>query len=336
MLDLRRLAAVWPAVVAAVGAAGLLLLGLSIAGVDPGEAALTAWRGAFGSWSRLAVTASEAVPLVLCGLGAALALRSGTWNIGLEGQCLLGMVAAIAVLVTMPPGAAACVVGLLAGALAGAAWCGIAVALERTRGVPLVLSTILLNTVAAMLLGALVQGPLQASGSAAPETAVVPEASRLAMLASPLHVGAVLAVILAVVSWLVQQRTVLGFELTVAGRNPEAARFAGIPVGLRTLQAALGSGALAGLAGAVQVAGVTWFVSDGARSWGYAGIAVALLARLHPLGVVLSALFFAGLAVGARALERRMEVPHDLGVIAQGLAVAAVLLAGALAARKRT
>lgn len=335
MPDPRRILTAWPALAAAAAALAVLLLGLWLAGIPPGEAAATAWRGAFGSWQRLAVTASEAVPLVLCGLGAALAFRTGTLNIGLEGQCLLGTVAAAAALLALPPGAPACAAGLLAGAAAGALWCGLAVALERGRGVPLVLSTILLNTVAALLLGALVQGPLQAPGTAAPETAAIPEASRLAVLASPLHLGALIAVLAAIASWLVQERTVLGFELTVAGLNPEAARFAGIPVARRTLAAALGSGALAGLAGAVQLAGVTWFVADGARSWGYAGIAVALLARLHPLGVLVAALFFAGLDVGARALERRMEVPHDLGTVAQGLAVAAVLLAGALAARRR-
>ncbi len=335
MPDPRQLLSAWPALAAALAAVALLLLGLWVAGGAPGEAAAAAWQGAFGSWRRLAITATEAVPLALCGLGAALAFRSGTLNIGLEGQCLAGMVAAIAVLVPLPPGPWACLAGLAAGALAGAAWCGVAVALERGRGVPLVLSTILLNTIAALLLGALVQGPLQAAGSAAPETAIVPEASRLAILATPLHLGALIAVLIAVASWLVQTRTVLGFELTVAGLNPETARFAGIPVAQRMLTAALGSGALAGLAGAIQVAGVTWFVSDGARSWGYAGIAVALLARLHPLGVLGAALFFAALEVGARTLERRMAVPHDVGVMVQGVAVAAVLLAGALSARRR-
>ena len=337
MIDPRRLRAAWPALAAAAAALGVLLLGLWFAGLDPLLVLRTAWQGACGSWGRLAITATEAVPLVLCGLGAALALRTGTLNIGLEGQCLFGMAAAIGVILACPPGLTACLLGLLAGALAGAAWCGVAVALERGRGVPLVLSTILLNTVAALAVGALVQGPLQAPGTAAPETAIIAEASRLPLLAAgtPLHLGALLAVLLAVVSWLVQERTVLGFELTVAGLNPEAARFAGIPVARRLLITALGSGALAGLAGAVQVAGVTWFLSDGARSYGYTGIAVALLARLHPLGVLASGLFFAALVVAARQLERRLEIPHDLGVVAQGLTVAAVLLAGALAARRR-
>ena len=336
MPDLRRLGEGWPAL-AAVAVTGLLLLcGLWIAGVDPFLAAETAWRGAFGTWTRVAITVTAAVPLVLCGLAAALAFRCGTLNIGLEGQCLIGMVSAVAVILALPAGLPACLIGLAAGAAGGALWCGFAVLLERWRGVPLVLSTILLNTVAVMLLGALVQGPLQAPGSAAPETATIPEASRLAVLASPLHLGVVIAVLAAITAYVVQLRTVLGFELTVAGLNPEAARFAGIQVPRRTAQAALASGGLAGLAGAVQVAGVTWFVSDGARSWGYAGIAVALLARLHPLAVLAAALFFAGLEVGANTLERRLEVPHDLGVVAQGLMVAAVLVAGALAARRRT
>ncbi len=335
MPDLRLRGEGWPVLAAVVAIGVLLLCGLWIAGVDPMAALETAWRGAFGSWSRVAITATAAVPLVLCGLGAALAFRCGTLNIGLEGQCLIGMVTAVAVILALPAGPLACLTGLAAGAIGGALWCGCAVLLERWRGVPLVLSTILLNTVAVLLLGALVQGPMQAAGSAAPETATLPEASRLLILTSPLHLGVVIAVLAAIVAWFVQQRTVLGFELTVAGRNPEAARFAGIQVERRGVQAALASGALAGLAGAVQAAGVTWFVSDGARSWGYAGIAVALLARLHPLAVLAAAVFFAGLEVGAKTLERRMEVPHDLGVVAQGLVVAAVLITSALASRRR-
>jgi len=336
MHNLRRLTVLWPAA-AAAAAIGLLVLGLWSVGFDPLLILGTAWRGAFGSWSRLAITITEAVPLALCGLGAALALRCGTLNIGLEGQCLCGMAASVGVILACPPGALGCILGLAAGAFGGAMWCGLAVALERWRGVPLVLSTILLNTVAALAVGALVQGPLQAPGTAAPETAAIAEGSRLAILAAgtPLHLGVVIAVIAALVSWLVQTRTAFGFELAVAGLNPEAARFAGIPVTRHTVTAALGSGALAGLAGAVQIAGVTWFLSDGARSYGYAGIAVALLARLHPLAVLVAALFFAGLDVGARQLERRLEIPHDVAVIAQGLAVVAVLVAGVLAARRR-
>ncbi len=322
---------------AALAAVLLLLLGLWLVGQPPLSVLATGWQGAAGSWARIAITAQEAVPLLICGLGAALAFRCGVLNIGLEGQYLVGAVTAVAVLTTAQGGWPLVLVALVAGAVAGALWVGLAIGLDRWRGVPLVLSTILLNTIAAQLCGVLVQGPLQDPATGAPQTPVITDANRLPLLfdGTSLHLGAVLAVVLAIVSWLVQTRTPLGFELTVAGLNPLAARYAGIPVTARQLLAGFASGALAGLAGAVQVAGVTFFLALDPRSSGYAGIAVALLGRLHPLGVIAAALFFAGLDVGSRQLERRMGIPHDLGDVAKGLAVVLVLLLGRLAAWRK-
>ena len=325
----------------AVGA-GLLalvavLIGLAVVGYAPAEVLSTAWTGVAGSPLRLAICAQEAVPLLLCGLAATLAFRAGVINIGLEGQYLLGALAAVAVLTSGPATPSMAWIALLAGAGAGAFWCAIAVMLERRRGVPLVLSTILLNVIAVHVLGILVQGPLHDPITAAPQSALVPDASRLPVLVagSGLHVGAIVALGFAVGLWLLQRRTAIGFEWEVIGLNPTAARFAGIPVARRELSAALGSGALAGFAGAMQVAGVTFFLSTDAPSYGYVGIAVALVGRLHPLGVIPAALFFSSLDLGSRQLERRLSIPHDIGNIAKGLAVAAVLIAGALSLRRR-
>lgn len=318
---------------AALAAVIFLLIGLALAGHPPLPVITTVWAGLAGNPARLAIWAQEATPLLLTGLAAAVAFRAGVLNIGLEGQYLLGAAAAVAVLTSGPAGWAMPWCAMAAGALSGAAWCAGAVALERGRGVPLVLSTILLNVIAVHLVGVLVQGPLHDPTTAAPMSAMVPDASRLVPVGG-MHAGAVLALGLAVVAWVVQARTPLGFELTVVGLNPVAARLAGIPVARREIGAALASGSLAGLAGALQVAGVTWFLSTDATSYGYAGIAVALLGRLHPLGVIPAALFFAGIDLGSRQLERRMEVPHDLGDIGKGLAVALVLVAGALASRR--
>ena len=321
---------------AAFVAVVVLLTGLALAGHPPLSVIATVWTGLAGNPARLAIWAQEATPLLLTGLAAAVAFRAGVLNIGLEGQYLLGAAAAVAVLTIGPVGWVMPWVAMAAGALAGAAWCAGAVALERGRGVPLVLSTILLNVIAVHVVGVLVQGPLHDPTTAAPMSAMVPDASRLAPLAgvAGLHAGAVLAMGFAITAWLIQARTPLGFELTVVGLNPVAARLAGIPVARREVGAALASGALAGLAGALQVAGVTWFLSTDATSYGYAGIAVALLGRLHPLGVIPAALFFAGIDLGSRQLERRMEVPHDLGDIGKGVAVALVLVAGSLAGRR--
>ena len=330
------------AVGAALLAVLLLLAGLWLAGFAP----------IAGSPTRLGIWLQEATPLLFTGLAAGIAFRAGVLNIGLEGQYLLGAVAGVAVLTCGAEGWAMPWLAAIAGALAGAAWCAGPVALERSRGVPLVLSTILLNVVAALVVGVLVQGPLHDPTTAAPQSAVVPDANRWSAVSPDLtmhaatpdglilglirwllqHPATVLALCLVVIAWLVQRQTALGFELTVVGLNPTAARWAGIPVARREVGAALVSGACAGVAGALQVTSVTWFLSSDARSYGYAGIAVALLGRLHPLGVIPAALFFAGLDLGSRQLERRMDIPHDLGDVAKGLAVAIVLIAGALAA----
>ena len=321
----------------AAGAALLLLLGgLAIAGYPPDAVVTTAWKGIAGSPTRVAILLQEATPLLLTGLAAGIAFRCGVLNIGLEGQYLLGAVAAVAVLTSGPAGWPMPWLATVVGAAAGAGWCAVAVALERGRGVPLVLSTILLNVIALHLVGALVQGPLHDPSTSAPQSAVVPEASRLLPLVTgtALTLAAPVALGLALLAWLVQTRTVLGFELTVTGLNPLAAGLAGIPIERRAFSVAAASGALAGAAGALQVAGVSYFLSDMPTSYGYAGIAVALLGRLHPLGLIPAALFFAGLDLGSRQLERRLDVPHDLGDVAKGLAVGIVLLAGLLTAWK--
>ena len=321
---------------AALVAVGLILVGLALAGYAPGDVLATAWRGLAGSPLRLGIWAQEATPLLLTGLAAGLAFRCGVLNVGTEGQYLMGAVTALAVLLALPPSAVSPWLAALAGAGAGALWCGVAYGLDRWRGVPLVLSAILLNVVAARVLGALVEGPLHDPTTAAPQSALVPDLARLSVLmpGTALTWAAPLAVALAVWSWLVQRQTALGFEFTVIGLNPVAADLAGIPVESRRRLAALGSGALAGLAGAFQVAGVTWFLSGDAQSYGYAGIAVALLGRLHPLGMIPAALFFAGLDLSGRQWERRLGIPHDLGDVAKGVAVALVLAAGLFRGRR--
>ncbi len=323
-------------VVAALAAVLLLLAGLALAGFAPGAVLATAATGIAGSPTRVAIWFGEAVPLLLCGLAAGTAFRAGVLNIGGEGQFLLGAVTAVAVATTAPPGIATAWLALAAAAGAGAVWCGGALAFDRVRGVPLVLSTILLNVIAAHVVGMLVEGPLRDPTTSAPQSALVPDASRLTALVggTGLHAGAFLALGLAIALWLVQRRTAFGFAATVVGLNPVAADLAGISVTRHQAIAALASGALAGLAGGSQVVGVAFFLSGSPVSYGYAGIAVALLGRLHPLGIVPAALFFAGLDLSARQLERRMGIPHDLGDLAKGIAVALVLVAGSLATRK--
>ena len=225
------------------------------------------------------------------------------------------------------------VIALLA-AVMGAAWALIASGLDRWRGVPVVLSTILLNFIAVAVVGMLVQGPLHDPATTAPQTALIADHLRLPALVdgTKLHLGVVLAFVIALVLWLGLTRTTIGFEVQVVGLNPVAARQVGMPVAARQILVMALSGGLAGVAGAAQVLGVTGMLSGSPVSYGYAGIAVAMLGRLHPLGIIAAALFLGMLSTGARHLERRLAIPHDVGDVVQGLLVLAVLVAAAIAA----
>jgi simple sugar transport system permease protein len=277
--------------------------------------------------------------LLFAGLATAVAFRAGALNIGIEGQFLLGGIAYVGCANALPPHPALPMIALslVLAALVGAAWAGIAAALERWRGVPLVLSTILLNFVAAFLVSWLVQGPLHDPATTAPQTPEIPDSLRMPVLVggTQLHAGVLLAFALALVAWVLVAFTVRGFELTVLGTNEAAARLVGIPAARRRIEVMLISGAIAGVGGAIQQAGVTYYMSDSSVSYGYAGIAVALLGRLHPLGVALSALFFGALDTGARGLERELGIRHDLGDVLKGVVVLSVLIGGALAVRRR-
>lgn len=327
--------------VAAVTAAMLLILfGLALFGHAPGEVAATWCHGAAGTGIRLALSLQEACPLLLTGLAVAIAFRCGVLNIGGEGQFLIGAVVLVAFATrwAIPgPGWLVLPLALLLAAAAGAGWALLATGLERWRGVPVVLSTILLNFVAVFLVSGLVEGPFRDPATTAPQSALIADAFHLPVLvdSTRLHLGALLALIIAVALWLVLTRTTLGFEIRAAGLNPLAARIAGMPVTSRQVLVMGASGALAGLAGGLQVAGVTWFLSGSPTSYGYAGIAAALLGRLHPLGVVLAAILLGMLDTGGRALEKHLAIPHDLGDVVKGLAVLTVLVAGVWVAQRQ-
>ncbi len=309
----------------------LALLGLDLAGFPPLGVAATWTHAAMLSPIGWGLSLKEATPLLFCGLATMVAFRAGAYSIGVNGQFLLGAIAYVGCGTTMSgPPLLIMLLAFLLALLSGAAWAGIAGVLEGWRGVPLVLSTILLNFVALFLVSWLVEVPFHDQHTSAPQTPVLPVGLQLPRFGGDLHLGIALAGLLAVALWLVQSRTVLGFDLTLVGANPQAARLAGVRVGrVRTL-ALLLSGAIAGLGGAVQQAGVTHYMSDASVGYGFIGIAVALFGRLHPLGVAVAALFFGMLDTGARGLERRLGIPHDLGDLLSGAVLLMVLVAFAL------
>jgi simple sugar transport system permease protein len=283
-------------------------------------------------------TLKTATPLLLTGLAVALAFQAGVLNIGGQGQFVAGATAATAVAVywAAPP-ALVIPAYLCASLVGGAAVAGVAALLDGWRKVPVVLSTLLLNFVVLELFRYLLQGPMRARGDDGafldPQSPDLADAVRLpqVLATSPgrgLHVGLFIALGAAVLVAFLIRRTTLGFRLRVVGQNPVAARFAGMNVGRVSFVALALSGALAGLAGGVQVAGQTYRASPdmGTSGVGFAGIAVALLGRLSPAGVCCSALFFGLLDTAFKALERSdLEIQSSAGQAFQGALVLAVL-----------
>ena len=321
----------------AIVAVTLLLLAgsLSAAGYDAPLALRALWEGSFGSWYALtSSTMVRATPLILTGAAVALAFRAGVWNIGAEGQLLVG--AATFTAIGLAWGGAARGLGLVTAlgmaAAAGAAWAGIAALLRQRFGVLEVISTIMLNFVALHAVGYLVRGPLQEPLGIYPQSSALPDGMRLARILpdTRLHWGLPLAIIAALLLWWVLRSTAVGFRVRAAGANPSAAAAAGlIDVGRTTAGAFLVSGALAGAAGAVEVGGVTYALYENiSPGYGYTAIAVALLARLHPGWVLASGTLFGALEAGATAMQRDADVPSVVVTVVEALLILMVLAAG--------
>jgi general nucleoside transport system permease protein len=317
----RLLRVVWSLALGLVATVAIVAL----SGASPMAALEALARGAVGSAAGMSESILEAIPLLFTGLGVALAFRCHLWNIGAEGQLLVGELASVAVAVHAPgwPAAVLLPAVLMAGAIAGAMWAAIAAALRVYRGVPEVISTIMLNFVALYLVSWAVTGPLREPGQDIPRTVLIPEAARLPALgASGLHAGLPLALISVGVVGFLLFYTVPGFRVRTVGLNPVAAAAAGMPVRRTLMLAFLWSGALAGLAGAVQLTGVTDRVYGGSSpGTGYTAIAVALIGRLHPVGVLLTALFFGALMAGSNEMQRAAGVSSVIAYVIQAVAL---------------
>lgn len=324
---LRPLAA---AVIATLAvAAAMMLLGKNPVAVISALAA-----GPLTDRYRFVEALARACPLMLCGLAVAMAFRCQAWNIGVEGQYLAGAMAvtAIAVPAANWPAWALVPTMLIAAAGAGAAWALPAALLEHRRNVPLVLSTILLNFVAVNLVRYLARGPLQGADKSAPESALIaPQAYLPSMVpGTDFHWGFLLAIGLALALWVFVQRSTAGFAVRAAGLNPVAAEWSGIRVGRVKLGVMCLSGALGGLAGGLQIAGVHHLLrDDAAEGFGYVGIAVALLGGLNPLGVAVAAVALGMLDIGALYLERQsaLGVPADVSLVIKGVLILTLLAA---------
>lgn len=300
-------------VAAAIGAVVILALVAGAFGHDPAEVLRVLVQGSLAFRGTLL----ETVPLLLTGLCVVIAFRAGAWNIGAEGQFIAG---ALAALLAAPFGSIAAIV---AAAIAGAAWASLATLLRLWRNAPEVLTTILLNFVAIHLLGWSVNGPLREASGRYPQTdRVTAELPRL----GDVHAGLWIALVLAVAMWWLLYRTAEGLRLRATGLSPSAARFAGINTAAQLARAMAISGALAGMAGGIELLGVTHRLFERfAVGYGYSGIAVALLAQLHPLAAIASALFFGALATGAGELQRSLDISAAIATFAQAAVILIVI-----------
>ncbi len=289
--------------------------------------------GAFGSWYAFGSgTLVRATPLILTGLSIAIAFRAGVFNIGAEGQFLVGAAAATSLALATGNTVPAIVLIpalLLAGVAAGAIWAGIAAVLRERFGVLEVISTIMLNFVALYLVSYLVRGPIQEPTHVYPQTAPIARAAELPRFGATtrLHAGFGIAVLACAFAWWAMTYTAAGFRLRVVGANPRAAKSAGqIDVAAVTMRAFLVSGALAGLAGAIEVSGVTYALYENiSPGYGYTAIAVALLARLNPAAVIVTGILFGGLEAGASAMQRDAGVPSVIVSVAEALIILALV-----------
>ena len=327
----------WLALTATIG---LLAAVLELAGYDVARAAAALWASAFGSWYAFtSATLVRSTPLILTGLAVAIAFRGGVFNIGAEGQLLAGATAAAVVALSWGSalGRAAPLVELAAGALGGAVWAWIPSVLRTRFHVLEVISTLMMNSVAAFGVGYLVRGPLQEPLHIYPQSATIPAAARLPLLVSSarLHAGFALAVIACIAAWWMTEHTAGGFRLRAVGSNPDAARVAGrIDVRRTMTNAFLISGAIAGLAGAIELTGVTLALYENiSPGFGYTAIAVALLAKLDARGVIVAGIFFGALEAGATGMQRDAGVPAVVASVIEAAVILLLLATSALRAR---
>ena len=311
-----------------------------IAGVSPFDAFSSLYDGAFGNREAILETLVQGTPLILTGLAAAIAFRAGVWNIGGQGQFIAGAIGTWFIYDTMPglPTPLLFVAMFAGGALFGAVWATVASVLLVRYGTNEILTTVMLNFVIDYGLSWLLSGPWQANDTPYSQTERMTEDTYLPRFLddSRLHWGFVLALVMAVVVHQLVRRTTVGFELRAIGVNKEASTYKGINTAATIITVMAISGALAGLAGSGELLGLHHRINFefGEQEIGFTGIIVALVARLHPVGVVLVAIAFAGLLNGSTSMQIGTGIPAALVEVIEGVALVFVLLA-AVACRYR-
>jgi len=311
-----------------IGAVFLAFLGgaflIALSGASPIDAYQTLVQGAFGSKNNIAETLVKTTPLLLTGLGLAVALRARVFNIGAEGQIYMGAIGAafVGLFLGDIPTFIGIPLAMLAGFIVGALWASIAGILKLKLGANEIIVTLMMNYIAIEITHYLISGPWKDPTATEPFTAEVAKGIQLPIIipGTRLHAGIIIAVIATILLWWVMRYTVLGYQLVLTGANPNAAEYGGINTGRMILLAMLISGGFAGLAGASEISGLHHRLLEGlSPGYGYTAIAIALLGKEKPLGVLVAALLFAGLVVGADGMQRSTGVPIAVVLLIEGL-----------------
>lgn len=305
-----------------------LLVGAVIvyaSGSSPLEAYIALYQGSFGSTYDFAQTLARSIPLVFTGLTVAFAFRCGLFNIGGEGQLYMGAMAAAIVGVSLHglPFYLHLPLALGVGALAGGAWAFLPGALKARVGVHEVITTIMMNYIGFLLCSYLANYTFKAEGWVA-QTNIVDESAQLPriMASTQLSAALVVALLCVAAAYYLLYHTRLGYEIRAVGFNPTAAEYGGISVSWSILMAMVISGMFAGLGGAGEVLGLhRRFILGFSPGYGFDGIAVAVLGRNHPVGVILGALLFGALRNGGMVMKQMTNVPTDLVVVIQGIVI---------------
>ncbi|MFA9379278.1 MAG: ABC transporter permease [Lachnotalea sp.] len=301
-----------------------LVGGILIAGIggNPIEAYYYLFKGAFGTSSNIAETFIKAIPLIFTGLAATFAYRCGVFNLGAEGQFVMGAVASIWISTTVAglPNPLLLVLSITGGAIAGGLWGVIPGILKITRGLNEMIVSIMLNYIAILFMGYLYSGPLR-EGSVPQTAAVTAKLGRL-FSNSRVHVGILIALVIAMAVYYFLFYTASGFKLRAVGLNPTAAEYNGFPVKKLILMSFVISGAIAGVGGSVELHGTQFRLMSGfGDGYGFDGVAVALIGQLNPIGTVLVAYLFAVLRKGATTMQVGTGMPTSVIDIIQALVI---------------
>lgn len=314
-------------VVLAIAATTLMML---LCHASPAEAYQMFFNGIFGNLSSFCEVFVKATPLILTGLGCAVAFKTGFFNIGAEGQFYVGAVAAamIALNLTSVPGPARIVLSMLAGFLCGGVWALVAAIFKAKFGISEIIVTIMLNYIAINFLGIAVRTFLMDPEGTVPQSARIDSSAALGLLMPParLNAGIIIAVAAVIIVWVLMEKTKVGYEIKVVGSNQRAAKCNGISVMKNIVISAFLSGGLAGLAGVIEVIGIQKKLLEGISSdCGYTAVLIALIASNNPIGVLIAAVGFAAMQVGVNSMQRQLSIPSAIVNILMGLVVLLIL-----------